>query len=371
MSGTIIRFPERAPPRLSLGQGRPEASRILATPISERVEKGGELALEDPAVLLCVTGILDTRLETSPRTVLEESEFFYNFLEKPPRKIGLFDEREYYLGEFALMAGTACRLLFRREEARVWFDRAESIFVLAVNGMAHVGRLAYQRMALGIEERRFEEVLGLVPRWSETFIRLELLEDALKCRFLEGIAYWEMGQADKAISVYREICSQAEAIRSVRLIAGAASNLVRYYAVTGRVEEALSYSRKALPMLKQLENRVALAKLQWSIGDLLRGQRKLGEAAGAYRSALEEAREVGMRGDVAALHLVLADVLLDAGQDRQAEWEVRAALPIIDEERMVPEGFAALGLLREALRYRQVDRQALRELHGFFRDREG
>jgi hypothetical protein len=43
-------------------------------------------------------------------------------------------------------------------------------------------------------------------------------------------------------------------------------------------------------------------------------------------------------------------------------------LPIIDEEQMVPEGFAALSLLRDALRYQQVDRKALRELHGYFGD---
>ena len=88
----------------------------------------------------------------------------------------------------------------------------------------------------------------------------------------------------------------------------------------------------------------------------------------AYRSALREAGEVGMQGDVAALHLVLADVLLGAGQDRQAEWEIRAALPIIEEEKMVPEGYAALSLLQESLRRRQIDQNALRNLHGYFRD---
>ena len=54
--------------------------------------------------------------------------------------------------------------------------------------------------------------------------------------------------------------------------------------------------------------------------------------------------------------------------EAQAEWEVRAALPIIEEEKMVPEGFAALTLLRESLRRRKLDRQALRNLHGYFRE---
>ena len=66
---------------------------------------------------------------------------------------------------------------------------------------------------------------------------------------------------------------------------------------------------------------------------------------------------------------MIGDLLLEAGQDAQAEWEIRAALPIIDEEKMVPEGIAALSLLRESLRRRQIDKQALRELHGYFQEK--
>lgn len=75
-----------------------------------------------------------------------------------------------------------------------------------------------------------------------------------------------------------------------------------------------------------------------------------------------------MPADVAALHLVIADVLLDSGQERQAEWEIRAALPVIDRLKMVPEGFAAMSLLRESLRRRSIDRQALRNVHGYFEE---
>jgi len=66
------------------------------------------------------------------------------------------------------------------------------------------------------------------------------------------------------------------------------------------------------------------------------------------------------------IRLVMADLLLDMGSGHEAEQEVRAALPIIEEEQMVPEGIAALGLLRESLRRRQLDGRALRELHGYF-----
>ncbi len=367
MTAKLIPFPWRER-RLPSEEGWPAAERVLATPIAERVEKARELRLDDPELLLCVCEVLRSRDEASPTSVRDDAEFFYDFLEEPRRNIGLYDEREYFLGELALIAGTACRVLFRREEARRWFDRAEASFVLTANTQAHIARLAYQRLALATEERRFDEVLELAPRWSEGFAKLDMPEDALKGRFLVGIALWETGEQRKTVEVFREICRDAEAIRSVRLIAQAANNLVRYHAVLGEAEEAMSYSRKALPLLEQLGNRVGLAKLQWSIGDLLRGQGKPDQAIEAYRAGLHASEEIGMRGDVAALHLVIADLLVDTGQERQAEWEIRAALPIIDEEQMVPEGVAALSLLRESLRRRQIDRQALRNLHGYFQN---
>src|ERR1700687_470033 len=160
--GELVPFPWREH-RMSPEQGWLVAERVLAAPIAERSARARELRLEDPELLLCVCEVLRSRLESSPATVRDDSEFFYQFLEKPKRTVGLFDEREYFLGELALTAGGACRFLFRREEAHRWFDRSEASFSLAINGLAHVARLAYQRLALAVEERRFEEVLELAP----------------------------------------------------------------------------------------------------------------------------------------------------------------------------------------------------------------
>jgi tetratricopeptide (TPR) repeat protein len=367
MAGRIIPFRWREH-RLSPKEGWAMAERVLAMPISERLERANEIRLEDSELLLAVCEVLRPRLESSPMEAKAEAEFFYGFLDKPVRRIGLFDEREYYLGEFALTAGTACRVLFHREEARRWFDRAEASFTQAANGLAHVARVGYQRLALAAEERRFDEVFDLAPLWAESFRSMGLPDDALKCRFLEGAALRETGRFAESVEVFRAIYTEADKRGNSRLAAHAATSLAQYLRLLGSFDEALEYARKALPLLKQLDMRMVLVKLKWSVANILREQRKLHEALLAYREALEEAQAIGMRGDVAALHLVLADVMLDVGQDRQAEWEVRAALPIIDEERMVPEGFAALDLLRQALRYRQIDRKALRELHGYFGD---
>ena len=367
MRGEVLRFPA-APESLSPQEGRRAAEHALSVPLSDRAGRAEELRLDHAEVLLAVCEILARNIEATPASVAEDADFFYRFLEAPMRKIGEFDEREYYLGELALLAGGANRILFRREDARRWFDRAESNFVCVANASVHFARLAYQRLALATEERRFDEVLELGPVWYENCRRLGLQEEALKCRFLEGLSHWERGEADDALETFRSLLDESRTIGLPRLSAQAANNLAHFSSALGRAEDALHYSQIALPLLQETNNRVHLAKLRWSIGDLLRTQGKITDAVETYRHALHECEEIGMRGDAAAIHLVLADTLLEAGHEAQAEWEVRAALPIIEEEKMVPEGFAALTLLRESLRRRKLDRQALRNLHGYFRE---
>ena len=245
MTGELAQFRSR-PRRLSREEGRSAAARALATPMSEREEKASELYLDEPELLIPLCELLTKQLETSPTTVCEEAEFFYRFVSTPKRPIGLLDEREYFMGELALIAGTACRVLFRREQARRWFDVAETNVVLVANGTAHVARLAYQKLALAVEERRFDEVLKLAPVWSENLLQLGMPVDALKCRFLVGIVLWESGRLRDSVDLFRGICNEAEAIQSVRLIAQAFNNLAQLYAALGEADEALTCSRKGV-----------------------------------------------------------------------------------------------------------------------------
>src|SRR5260370_39938742 len=115
MTGRIIPFPWRER-RLSPEEGWKMAERVLATPVEDRTSKSDELHLDDPELLLAICEVLRSRLETSPAVVRDDAEFFYRFLEKPKRKIGLYDEREYYMGELALTAGGGGRGGLRREE---------------------------------------------------------------------------------------------------------------------------------------------------------------------------------------------------------------------------------------------------------------
>jgi tetratricopeptide (TPR) repeat protein len=345
---------------------------VLATPIAERPEHVAELHLDDPEMLLSILGELRKMWDTSPVKVLEEATFLYNLLEgvevRYPVDPILYDEREYFLGETARIAGAACRYLSRRDEARRWFDLSEAWFLAAENAAANIARLGYQRLALRVEDRDFEGVLLLVPHLIANFERLAMPDDALKGRFLQATVFKEMDRLPESIGAFQKIIERARVLRNETLLVSACANLAQIYGFLGDAENAMAYANEVMPVLQQLKNHVVMAKIQWGIGHLLRAKGNVAGSIEAFRTSQRAFAEIGMHADVAAVHLILADELLDAGQTAQAEWEIRAALPIIEEYKLVPEGIAAYALLRDSLRRRQIDRDALRKLHGYFRD---
>jgi tetratricopeptide (TPR) repeat protein len=363
MTGRVLRFPLRAG---SSEEARAAARRILEASFPDRLSRAADLQIEDPETLLALGAFLRQQLDAKPAVARDEAEFLYRFIEKPKRAIGLFDERDYFLGEFALIAGTACRQLSRRDEARLWFDRAEASFRHTASSVAELSRLAYQRLALRMEERQIDAVLELAPPLADTFEKLSLPEDALKCRFLEGLALMESDQLSQSIDIFQDICRGAERLNNEKLLGSAYANLTHVHGLMGDSEKAIEASRKAIPVLRKLDDRVALAKVQWGLAALLREIGQIPAAIEAYRLAQQEFQQIGMRADIAALSLVVADLLLEVGRDQEARGEILSALPVIDELKMVPEGMAAQSLLRESIRQQGINRQALRDLHGYF-----
>lgn len=353
-------------------EGRAAADRALSVPLPERGAQAEELHLDDPETLLSITKMLLDRGPASPSAVLAEAGFLYRYLDslKPeyPLDPFLLDEHAYFLGEAARIAGTMCRALSCREAARRWFDRSEGAFLSTLNPAVNLAKLSYQRLALKTEERRFDEVLELLPRLIKTFEEQDMAVDALKSRFLEGLALRETDRQEEGLALFRDIADRAKVLGDGSLLGPAYVHLMQIHAFLGDTETAFDLACEATPLLRQFNNRIDLAKLQWGLGALLRGQGKIAEAIEAYRVAQKEFAELEMRADIAAIQLVIADLLLETGQPQQAEWEIRAALPVIEEYELVPEGYAALSLLRESLRRRQIDRKALRDLHGYFRD---
>ncbi len=135
-----------------------------------------------------------------------------------------------------------------------------------------------------------------------------------------------------------------------------------HHATAGEFETAARTYEKALPVVMRGNRPVALCELKWSIADAYRNQGSLQRAVESYRVARSDYQELGFRAFVTQISLVIAETLLALGRDREAEWEILSVLPTIEEEKMVPEGLAAVALLRESVCRRKTDPKALREL---------
>lgn len=365
MAGRVLRFPGRP---ASIEEADRSAARVFEVPISERRKRSAELQLDDPETLLSLCRKIREEIDARPVRAHEEAAFLYDFVSIPKRPIGLFDERDYFLGETALLAGTAARILARRDEATRWFERAEGSFRLTVNAVADWSRVSYQRLALLLEERRFEEVLERLAPLVDSFERLDMEEDALKCRFIEGLTRVELGDLPAAARTFERLCGEAEALHSDNLFASALGNLVHVHGLLGNTDQALARSKQALPILERLGKRIHIGKVHWGVGSLLRAKGQSEAAIEAYGHARDEFAELGMVADVAATRLMIADLRLELGDEAAALREILLALPIVDAYKLVPEGVAALALLRESVRQQKVDPQALRDLHGFFEE---
>lgn len=335
----------------------------LARPISARTEAICHEALTSFDRLRCICALVLIRMETSPTVAHQEATFLYAYLSSQVPRV---DFGNALIGEVALLAGIACRYLFRRVEAREWFDRAESRFRKCDSPAASLAQLRYHRLGLEVYERQFEKVLRDAPSLETALRKHGLIDLGIGCLFLEGCALRELGYVTRSIEVHQRAHTQAAGAGNHRLAAQALANLAQLHRIDRNLDAALGCAQEALPHLQQFADRVDLAKLRWCVGDIFREQGRREDALASYRGALRESEEIGTRLDVVELRLVIADLLLDGGHDREAEQEVRATLPIIEEEQIVPEGLAALGLLRESLRRRQLDRGALRDLHGYF-----
>ncbi len=321
--------------------------------------------LERVELLICLCNQLRCRLDAVPASVHREAGYFYSLLQTRAGEIGWFDEGMFFLGELALIAGTACRHISRWDDAGDWFLRSEAAFAQTMNSTAEMYRVAYQRLAVTLEKRQADVVLREVPALIGAFQELLMMDEALRCGFLHGSALVEIGRYQEAIDAFEGICREAERQGNVRLLALGHTNLVQPYAALGNCDKAFQASRKAIVLLSEVGDRIGMAKVQWGVGILMRGQNDLASATEAFQLAQTALADLGMRADVAALSLVVADIYLERGLDREATHELLGALPIIDELNMVPEGIAALSLLRQSLRQQEINREALRDLHRY------
>jgi tetratricopeptide (TPR) repeat protein len=335
---------------------------FLSIPIGDRSDEDRDRSLGNSDIVMGICGLLGKWKDSAPSVVAAEAADAYRWISQPDCNLGLFDERDYFLGQAALLAGIATRHLGRREEAFLWLDRAEAGFRHTLNPAPGLANVAYARLALRFEMGRYQDVLELTPSLEASFRKLRMGTEAAKCRLLLAMALKQTGQNPQALDALAGLEEQVSAIGDRALQARILAEVGDLHQLEGQLDLAVFALRKALNILQSHDRSAARADLQLFVGGVLRAKGALGEAEAAFREARSEYLALEMRPQTAYMSLVIAEVLIVLGREREAEWEIRTALPAIDEIRMVPEAIAAVALLRESASRKKTDLSALREL---------
>jgi tetratricopeptide (TPR) repeat protein len=362
-SAKILPFPPRTGnPYLSPRDADTAARGYLDIPSDVRSDDDRQEFLGSPDILLAICSILRRQRDLAPVMVLEQASEIYQWISQTEFDLGLFDERDYFLGETGLLAGIAARHLGRRDEAFLWLDRAEAGFRHTMNPAPGLANVAYARLALRFEMGRYQDVLELAPSLETSFAKLRMGVEGAKCRLLRAMTLKQTGQHPMAIEVLDQLREEKDTKAEPLLAARVLAELGDSQQLEGRLDLAMAAFQEALSLLQADEVSLAKADLKLYVGGVHKALGSLPEAADAFRAAQRDYHTLGMRALVAYTHLVVGETLLEMKREREAEWEILAALPAIEELRLVPEGFAAVVLLRESLRRRKPDVEALQQL---------
>jgi len=355
----VLRFPARPFAVVYTPEGaRAAAEAFLAEPHVSRAEETWDY-LSNSDVVVAVLDALKKIVNSQPEYGHSEAVATYGRLSSMA-SVGVFDERDYFLGEAALLAGNTARHCERFDVAEHWFDLSDSAFRHTVNPAPLLVRVMHARLALRYDMRRYPEVLALLPTVMAEYDRLGMASDAAKAKFLEAVTRKEVGDIDRAFVGFlslRNSFAEEPNFRSLVL-----ANIAEEYGNRDNHEEAMAAYQEALELTKQTGDAVASVHLKATIGEAYRVKGRHAEAIGFLRAATQEAAEIGMHARLAYLRVLLAESLLAAGRNREAEWEILTALPVIEEQKMVAEGFAAVAILRESVSKRALDGPALAQL---------
>ncbi|MGE5278506.1 MAG: hypothetical protein ACM3SU_16045 [Acidobacteriota bacterium] len=334
----------------------------MAVGVDERSEELEATTLSNPDCFLAICAELRSRCDVEPATVFDEAARLYRWLEANERSLGLFDERDYFMGESALTAGNAARQLGMRDEAECWYDRAEAGFRHTVNPAPLMANVAYARLTLHYDRRQYQRVFDVLPSLSMSYRKFGMNRERLKCDFLGAMALKESSRIDEAMA-------RLEAMKADDALAAEPSLEALVWVHYGELLSSKGKYAEAIACLQEVSSHQAArtqplvaAHLKGAMAEAFRQQGMPSHAAEALQGAAEEYAAAGMATLEAYVRIVLAETLIALNRNREAEWQIAAALPTIEEQRMVPEGFAAVALLRDSVRRRKADPIALRQL---------
>ncbi|MDQ5857682.1 MAG: tetratricopeptide repeat protein, partial [Acidobacteriota bacterium] len=283
----------------------------------------------------------------------------YRELESHPERLFAPDLLQYFLGESARVAAVVSRCV-APEESSNWLDLAENHFLSGVNPEPQLARVLFTRLTLLYAIARCDLVIEKGPYLDSVFSSLGMEEDRVKCRIVWAGSLKLVGRCEEALEVLEPVRWERLQIRPA-LFGWVLLQLGDIHQMCGDHERALQDLLEAARLLREGKQFTGLADVYSMVSCLYRAHGRMDEAVSLLETARQDHARLGMKWPEAYHRILIAETYLAMGRPREAEIEVRAALPILEEQGMLAETVIAVNLLREAVRQRKLDPADIRE----------
>lgn len=306
--------------------------------------------------------------DTEPLRAKDLASALYGHLSKRSVPDSEADVVTYLRGDLALSIGVACRLLGKWRESEAWFTSAERRFSNSGDAELSLAMVSYGRLGLEYDRDNYRAAYAGFRRLGALFQLHGATFDRLKCETASGISLKSLGEVEQAHLVLSQLLLEPDLARhpcEPFVLVNLAETAVKI----GKLEDARSYLQRACASLARRPRPMVSGFAKIVIGDILRKEGFLKEAVEVFREGVKDFAKVGAPAWVGYQRLILADTLIALGRSEEGELEILAALPSIEELELIPQGLAAVALLRESVRRRKPDPQALRELRELLQKR--
>jgi tetratricopeptide (TPR) repeat protein len=272
------------------------------------------------------------------------------------------DERTYFVTQLEMSRGVCARWMGDREAAMEWFRRAEKRCESTPEWEIGSAEIELARLTTEYDAGQTGAVLTRLPILQRKLELLGMTTGLVKSRLLEAVTMKREGRIVESSAILEDLL-HSEMFRGNGLLrALTLESLGDSYCLLGRLDDASKCLNLAFEILREKEEPTGRAFLKLVLGEMFWIQGDSANALQAYRGAQGDYAALQLETWEAYARLLAGEVLLACGRESEAASEVLAALPTIEKRSLVREGVAAVTLLRESIRRRKMDRNALREL---------
>lgn len=247
------------------------------------------------------------------------------------------------------------------------FARAEELVGSGSGDPLEIGRVWYLEAILRHTQRRFDEALVLYRRAEREF-------HAARDRHLVGSVhidrartFYELGELERAVASVRAGLEMVDAERNPRMPLVGKHNLTLYLQQLGRTREALELVGELLPLHAQVGGGADRLRLVWLEGKIAHAQGDLPRAALKFETVRQGFRDRSLPFEAAQASLDLAAVCLRQGDLGEVERLARETVAVFRALEIDREAIAAVALLEQAARAREVSLTLVAELAAYLK----